>query len=287
MAERGEIDDLADALAGALATGAPAMLVRCIETRGSTPREAGVAMLVTAQRLVGTIGGGTLEWTAIDKAREMLTGRAAPTRWDAPLGPALGQCCGGHVSLSFEPCNAATLDALREKARALREATPLVAIFGAGHVGRAIAHALEPLPFRLVMLDDREEERARAEIPAAPLGEPEVAVAALPAGAAAIILTHSHTLDFRLGRAALERGDLAYVGMIGSATKRARFASWLVASGGDRALVAGLTLPIGGADVRDKRPQVIAALTAAELVRTLLARCADRRLTLVSTGSSR
>ena len=98
------------------------------------------------------------------------------------------------------------------------------------------------------------------------------AVAHAPAGAAFVVLTHSHALDYRLAEAALARGDASYVGMIGSATKRARFESGFLRSGGRQETLGRLTCPIGSCDVDDKRPEVIAALTAGELVRCLLGR---------------
>jgi xanthine dehydrogenase accessory protein XdhC len=260
---------LAAALAAALARSAPAVLVRVEAISGSAPRDAGAAMLVTADAIAGTIGGGALEWAAIERARSALIDAALPMRWEAPLGPALGQCCGGRMTLAFARADATTLQTLKQDDARARAAEPFVAIFGAGHVGCALAQALAPLPFSLAIFDDRDEERVRASAPGAPLGDPEAAVAALPPAAAIFILTHSHTLDFRVARAALERGDAAYVGMVGSATKRARFVSWLAASGADPALAKHLTLPIAGGRLRDKRPAVIAALAAAELLERL------------------
>ena len=104
------------------------------------------------------------------------------------------------------------------------------------------------------------------------MADPVDAIAGASAGTAFVVLSHSHALDYRLAEAALARGDAAYVGMIGSATKRARFESGFLRSGGRRETLARLTCPIGGSDVDDKRPEVIAALTAAELVRCLLGR---------------
>jgi len=98
----------------------------------------------------------------------------------------------------------------------------------------------------------------------------------MPAGAALVILTHDHALDFLIAREALARADLAYAGMIGSATKRATFANWLSReAGGERSWLDRLTLPIGGSAVKDKRPHVIAAMTAAEIL-TALASYRDR-----------
>ena len=263
-------DDLADWLAARLDAGEPTALVRILEARGSTPRDIDAAMLVDRSAIAGTIGGGSLEWAAIERARELLRDGEAATRWAAPLGPALGQCCGGHVALAIERADAQTLAALRAESVLRRAARPVVYLFGAGHVGRALAQALAPLPFAVSTIDSRPDELARIAGARRLLERPADAVDDLPAGAAAIAATHSHTIDFLVARAALQRGDLAYVGMIGSATKRARFVGWLRASGGDPAIAQALVLPIGGGSLRDKRPEVIAALTASELCTRLL-----------------
>lgn len=263
-------DDLADWLAAQLAAREPIAIVRIVETRGSTPRDADATLLVTRRAIAGTIGGGSLEWAAIARARDMLDAGETAARWQTPLGPALGQCCGGHVALGLERADAQALAALRAEAARRRAARPAVFLFGAGHVGRALAHALAPLPFAVTTIDSRPEALSETCGARRLADRPAEAVADLPAGGGAVIATHSHTTDFLVARAALERGDLAYVGMIGSATKRARFASWLTASGADPSVARSLVLPIGGAAPRDKRPEVIAALTAAELCARLL-----------------
>jgi xanthine dehydrogenase accessory factor len=264
-------DELAEWLAARLAAGDPTVIVRIAQTRGSTPRDDDAAMLLTADAIAGTIGGGSLEWQAIERARDLLRSGAASADWSAPLGPALGQCCGGHVTLAFARADAAALGALRAETARRSAARPTIAIFGAGHVGRALAGALAPLPFAVTTIESRPDELARIAGARRLVEHPDRAVADLAPRGAVVVTTHSHTLDFLIARAALQRGDLAYVGMIGSATKRARFAGWLAASGADPALAGDLVLPIGGAVPRDKRPEVIAAMTAAELCLRLLA----------------
>lgn len=252
-----------------LARGEAVVAVTVETARGSTPREVGALMLVSRDDLAGTIGGGSLEWSAVEDARAMIETSAEPRR-DLPLGPLLGQCCGGHVTLSFAPADSDFAARLTERERAEADARPLVAIYGAGHVGRAIARAVALLPFRLLLIDSREAELARAfALPCLQAERPEEHVAELRAGDAALILTHSHALDFLVAEAALKRGDLAHVGMIGSDTKRARFLSWLVARGEDRSLADSLVLPLGGRPSRDKRPAIIAAFAAAELAARL------------------
>ena len=254
--------------------GERAVLVTVTAARGSVPREPGAAMLVGPRHLAGTIGGGRLEWEAVARARLVLAGEATPGLHDYPLGPALQQCCGGVVTLSFEPADAAALARLEAAERMAAAALPAVYVFGAGHVGKALVAALAPLPLRVVWVDQRAEEFPDRPPPGVtprvspdPLGE----VVAIPPGGAALVLTHSHELDFTLAGAALRRGDLAYVGLIGSATKRAKFLRGFRVQGGTAGQAGRLVCPIGGDSVRDKRPAVIAALAAADVLTALAA----------------
>lgn len=256
-----------------------AVVVRIAEAQGSTPREAGATMIVGAHGSAGTIGGGQLEFHCIDLALEMLASGGSAKSVDIPLGPQMGQCCGGRVRVMLEKATTAHLEALRESEAKAAAARPQVLIFGAGHTGKALARSLALLPLAVTLIDDREGvfEGIPDSVACLRLDDPEAALAAAPPRSAFVVLSHSHALDYRLTEAALLRGDAAYVGMIGSATKRARFAaSFRRRHPGSEAL-AGLTCPIGGSDVHDKRPEVIAALTSAELVRCLLGERATRR----------
>ncbi len=235
-------------------------------------------MAVSSQGQTGTIGGGRLEWDAAQTARAMLA-RTMPTRGASPieeviaLGPALGQCCGGRVTLSYEPLTPALYHELgqaADKAAALR---PAVFIYGAGHVGRALAQALAPLPIATTLLDSRAEELSQTQASGVTLLAQENLAAwaeTAPAHAAHVVMTHSHALDSLIAATVLERGDFAYLGLIGSATKRAAFFSAFRDMGFTDAQLARLTCPIGGFAVADKRPEVIAALTAAEILSKVL-----------------
>lgn len=230
--------------------------VRVASAQGSTPREAGAEMIVTANATQGTIGGGQLEYRAIDRARRMLAQGEAQARMDVPLGPGIGQCCGGRVILELD-----------RGAPARPDHAPVL-IFGAGHVGRALARALEPLPVRTLLIDPRAQELARATGPTLLTPIPETQIRDARPGTSVVIVTHDHALDFLLAAEALARADLAYVGMIGSATKRARFERIARDRGLDP---AALVCPIGAGLSRDKRPELIAAFTAAELMARLTA----------------
>ncbi len=266
------------ALRAALAEGRPAVFVRVEEARGSTPREVGAFMLVTAGTCEGTVGGGALEMEGIVEARRMIAAGETESRLAIPLGPAIGQCCGGHVTLGFRALDAALLADMEALEAREREAYSHVYVFGAGHTGQALARALQPLPVHVVVVDTRADRLA-----ALPDGVerrlravPEAEVPGAPAGSAFVVLTHDHALDFLIAAQALRRTDAAYVGMIGSATKRETFRRQL-AEGGEGHLAARLVLPIGGGAVRDKRPAVIAALAAAEILTAIASSSEENR----------
>jgi xanthine dehydrogenase accessory factor len=272
----------------------PAALVTILATEGSAPRGPGARMVVTERGLAGTIGGGALEHQSAAQARAILA--HPPGSWrvqDYPLGPLLGQCCGGRVRLMVE-----RLDAVPESdgpfAVTLRDRVDRVAgqegdrldargplpvsgarfvepaetdllpvtMFGAGHVGRAIAARAPGLPLHFAWYDVRPEAAETAGVVLADEGAMIACAAQTPAGGAVVILTHDHALDYRLTAAAL--GSRArFVGLIGSQTKRARFLSRLAADGVD---AARLTCPIGLSGLRGKEPEVIAISTLAQLL---------------------
>ena len=250
-----------------LAGGEPAVLVEVTRALGSAPREAGTRMLVSAARCAGTVGGGHLELKAIAQARQMLAaGRTGPLSVHYPLGPALGQCCGGAVTLGFAALDAAALAAWPQRAPRFR-----LQLYGAGHVGRAIVMALAPLNVRIDWIDERD-----AEFPPddeLPEGVRKVCVDAVeaevdeaPPGTFYLVLTHRHDLDLRLALAILKRGDAAFFGLIGSKTKRARFIRRFETYGLSPAAIARMTCPIGVPGITGKEPEVIAASVAAQLL---------------------
>ena len=245
-----------------------AVLVEVTGVKGSTPREAGAWMAVSGTRTIGTIGGGQLEFLAIRHAREMLEAATRGDSMDIPLGPEISQCCGGRVALDFALIDAELRAALDARVAADHAGRPQALVFGAGHVGKALALALSALPYRTLLVDTRAEELASVGEGVETLHTvlPEAEVRAAPPASAFVVLTHEHSLDFLIAREALARGDAAYVGMIGSKTKKATFRSWLADQGEDASLLDRLVTPIGGSGVHDKRPEIIAALTAAEII---------------------
>jgi xanthine dehydrogenase accessory factor len=251
-----------------------AALVEVTSAKGSTPREEGAWMLVSADAILGTIGGGQLEFMAIDSARALLAGGGFSETLDIPLGPEIGQCCGGRVELALSLVDARKREALLRIAREEAAARPHVLLFGGGHVGRALSAALSLLPLHVVVVETRTD--ALADIPQGVetrlTSMPEEAVRDAPPGSAFIVLTHDHALDFLIVAEALAREDAAYVGMIGSKTKKETLRRWyLKEAGRDETSFARVVCPIGGAEVKDKRPAVIAALVAAEVMQALSA----------------
>lgn len=238
--------------------------------RGSAPREAGAYILISASDQFGTIGGGRLEFDVIETAREMLESGCISKNLDVALGPEIGQCCGGRVEIALQRLGQSALADLISEVRQQDEHRPSVLILGAGHVGRELANLLQHLPVRTVLVDQRAEEldKSFADVEKSLSAIPEFEIMNAPAGSAFVVLTHDHALDFLLTSCALERGDAAYVGLIGSATKRAKFKSWCSTQCKDVSLER-LVCPIGASGNRDKRPAVIASFVLTEVVLAL------------------
>ncbi len=251
-----------------LASNGQAIFCELASVRGSSPREQGTFMLVGRSNIFGTIGGGALEYLVIEHARRLIADGQAEAVMDVPLGPEIGQCCGGRVEVALHYADARRREDLTALVAAEDDALPHVYVFGAGNVGRALAHILSILPVRLEVVDTRREELALLPhgIVSRAVAMPEAVVRSAPEGSSFVILTHDHALDFLLGQEALARSDAPYIGMVGSRTKRARFASWFAAEGGDPEALERLICPIGQQGLGDKRPEVIAAIAAAEIM---------------------
>jgi xanthine dehydrogenase accessory factor len=291
-----------------------AALVTLARVEGSSPREAGTRMVVRPSGgFHGTVGGGALEFAALEAANEALRrGRGPARRRSLALGPELGQCCGGRVEWRIETFDkrdlndlsplaiaevggaSATLSARlepdgrvqrtlgsgvseRKLARLAEESwtEPLgvlvraVYLFGAGHVGRALALALAPLPFAVRWIDPRRNAfptHAPVNVTLIHAPEPPAELVSAPDSALVVVMTHSHALDLEIVAEALRVERFGYVGLIGSATKRARFLSQMRAAGRTEVQLARLVCPIGVPGLESKDPAVIAASTAAQLL---------------------
>jgi xanthine dehydrogenase accessory factor len=280
-------------------------VVRLLVSRsaGSAPRDAGTSMLVWAEGEEGTIGGGTLEFQAIAEARQMLATGSALRHRAVALGPALGQCCGGSVTLVWERFDATNLppslpfarplgpladmpDGVARKLKAFRpgaapaetegwliEAAPTrrrpLWIWGAGHVGRALVDVLRPLPeFEITWVDTgphRFPPHVPSDVTTLPAADPSVLAAHAPREAEHLVLTYSHEIDLALCHALLSRGFTG-LGLIGSATKWARFKSRLAALGHTREEIARIACPIGD-PILGKHPHAIALGVATSLLK--------------------
>ena len=268
MALGGHADELLRRLESA-----DAVLVRVGRTQGSAPREAGTWMAVFAEALVGTIGGGRLEHDAVADARALLAGRAVEAERRVALGPSLGQCCGGVVWLRYERVDAGDRERLRTQLSQAAQAHMPVALFGGGHVGAAIVRLLGTLPVRTHWIDSREEVFP-VDLPLNLLCEHSEpvhdAVPTLAPGSCVLIMSFSHAEDLDIVAACLkrrrERGDLRYIGLIGSQTKWATFRHRLEARGFGADELAAVTCPIGVPGVVGKEPEVIAVAVAAQLL---------------------
>ncbi len=314
-----QVGDWIGALIGCLARGEPAVTVTCIAVSGSAPCAPGSRMLVGPVELAGTIGGGNLEFLAIEQARKLLNSSERALVQSLPLGPMLSQCCGGRVKLLLErfgPSDAAFFEAARQPngtivtrcrpqaygkwlmgagqvislvgdripeidavagTRLLENeywlestpsANPLVCIFGAGHVGKALAHVLQVMDCDVLVIDPREDisEQLPKGTRVLHTDDPDTMATWWQSGAVAIILTHSHELDYRWVSAILRRTDSRYCGLIGSKTKRTRFIRRLRADGLTENQIEHLTCPIGLSTLKSKDPGAVAIATAAQIL---------------------
>ncbi len=290
------------------------------EVSGSAPRECGTSMLVWPTGVLGTIGGGRLEWEAIGAARELLqeSGAVRVSQW--VLATDLGQCCGGVVTLWIERYDHSHLQTLRDAQRAMDRGRALLAsaltpgglrhtvvtelpaqpaaltrlirgaqgeftllerldcplpevwLYGAGHVGQALARILGDLPWRLTWIDSRAEwlpEKSGDRLIVRHCADPVTSLEDAPRAGYFIVVTHSHTLDYTLCRTLLARNDFAWIGMIGSKSKAARFRSRLAHDGIAARVIARLVCPVGVPGIVSKWPAAIAVAIAAQLLQTI------------------
>lgn len=248
----------------------PGILVTVAEVRGHGPRKAGAKMVVSASSSWGSIGGGDLEAAAIERARAKLEEPGAMAEIvESELSDRVphehgGQCCGGIVTLLFEPL----------------PVVPAVAIFGLGHVGWELARILVRHDLELHLIDTRSEMLAEERLEVLYDGQaalnvhripllPETVIAELPSGCHVLIMTHDHAEDLALCDVALKRADLGSIGLIGSRGKWARFRRRLgQESGHDAESFARIKTPIGLCEIKGSEPATIAVSVAADLLRT-------------------
>ncbi len=254
-----------------LLSGEPWVLIQVTQTQGSVPREAGTWMAASPQSVMGTIGGGHLEHQAIALAREGLRTGALKPEVKMTLGPSLGQCCGGVVVLGFERLHAHDAQSLSTR---LQEPRRSVALFGGGHVGRALVAALAPLPYRIHWVDSRDEifpDPLPSQVHAEHSHPVQDSVWDVPADSAVLIMSFSHAEDLDIVAECLKRrraqNDLPFIGLIGSKTKWASFQHRLRDKGFTQEELSGVTCPIGLPGIEGKQPEVIAIAVAAQLLK--------------------
>ena len=237
------------------AQGQDYVLITLLGSRGSTPRVNGTKMVVGTLETFGTIGGGHLEFKAMEIAAELLSKAENQQRIEYfPLGPGLGQCCGGTTTVLFESFKGCDFN---------------IMLFGAGHVGTALAGILQQLPCKISWVDNREALHPHTlpgNINTVISEQPADEVADMPAGSYFLIMTHNHQLDFEILEAVLKRDDAKYVGLIGSDTKWQRFKMRMDHKGHSSDFYEQVHCPIGLDAVPGKRPIEVAVSVAGELI---------------------
>ncbi len=249
------IDNWVEAVNQLQRRGEAYVLITLLGSRGSTPRDSGTKMVLAASGSFGTIGGGHLEHKAMSMAAQMLAGDSEQQRIQHfPLGPSLGQCCGGSTTVLFESFPARAFN---------------IMLCGAGHVGQALAAILSQLPCRLSWVDSRADQLPRqpaSNVQAIVSDSVAEEVASMPAASYYLIMTHNHQLDFNILEAVLGRGDARYIGVIGSTTKWRRFQMRLEHKGYEQHLYQHVRCPAGLAAVPGKRPIEVAVSIAGEVI---------------------
>lgn len=245
------------------------VIATVLETQGSAPRDAGTHMLIAADSILGTIGGGTLEYQVMQTARELLNSDHSTgftQQQSYVLGTEMGQCCGGQVRMNYELTDDTAL--WQDPLDTVREQFNIV-LFGAGHVGQAIVNVLATQPCRVHWVDSR-SDLFPAELPANVMryspDAPASLVQDMPDGSYYLVMTHDHALDLEVCDHVLARQDVRFLGLIGSATKAARFRSQLLKRGLDEKDIARLTCPIGIDGIGSKLPSSIAVSVVAQLL---------------------
>lgn len=251
-----------DALHQCQQQGKSYVLVTLLATAGSTPRNGGSKMLVCDDSAFDSIGGGHLEFEVIKQARSLLSENAITQKVEHyPLSSKLGQCCGGATNVLFE---------------VFTEHTQHIAIYGAGHVSKALVPILAQLPLQISWIDNRQEMLDEIALQPQPNNvklvaseNPADSITSLPRESWVMIMTHSHQIDFDIVMAALHRDDMGFVGMIGSDTKARRFRTRLAHREFQQQDIQRLVSPVGVLDIPGKRPIEVAVSMAAQLIQRL------------------
>lgn len=244
-----------DALAQCQRSDTAHVLVTVIGTAGSVPRNSGTKMLVTADELFDTIGGGNLELHAVEQARQLIKAQVTGQNLvKFPLAAALGQCCGGHATLLFE---------------SFCQTSQTLWLFGAGHVGSALVNILSELPLNVHWVDTRADQfpnDINAAIQCHHPDDPTDVFTQINSNALLLIMTHSHDQDYRICEQALTQQHQGFIGLIGSKTKAARFRHRLRHAGLCQTAIDAIESPVGLSEIGGKRPMEVAVSIAARVI---------------------
>lgn len=233
--------------------GIPHVLATIVSTTGSSPRETGAKLIyVSAEEFYGTVGGGRLEQLCLEECLQALKHGTSYTK-KFPLGAMTGQCCGGSVEIFFE----------------ILGFGPKIYIFGAGHVGQALARTLLGTPFTATFIDDRQMWLDRLPKKVLRISEtPRDALEEIPKddNTFFLIMTHRHDWDQEILEKLITTRNFSYLGLIGSRSKWERFKARLKQKNISEKLWEKVSCPVGINLGLGKRPQEVAISIAAELL---------------------
>ena len=234
---------------------------------GSTPNKIDDFMLIAENDIFGTIGGGTLEFQVISKAKELLINNKEENILKVPLGPGIGQCCGGFVEIKLTK-HSNFKNAIKNEVFADINKLDLY-IFGAGHIGQSLITKTKFLNFNTYLIDSREsflKQNNLKHINYLLSSKPWEIVSHLNDKSMYVIVTHSHDYDFKIVNEILKINSFSYLGLIGSDTKRSKFYKRLDQLGHKKQLIDQLECPIGASIGKSKDPEEISVSILARII---------------------
>ena len=247
------------------------ILIKIIDTKGSVPRNKNVTMVISKNNQYGTIGGGELEYRVTNESIKLLNNSSSIEKIiEFPLGPSLGQCCGGYIKIKLNKYNNGEnlLKKNNLKDEILNHNKNLY-IFGAGHVAKALMKKLDGTGFNIFVIDSRDEFISKIKIDyinAIFAKEPQIIIKNAPPKSFYLVMTHSHQIDLSICSSLLKINNFSFLGLIGSETKMARFSKRLIQIGYNKKLIDRIECPIGVDGIVGKEPDIIAISIIARLL---------------------
>ena len=247
------------------------ILATIIKAKGSVPRNENVSMAVSSSKQYGTIGGGELEYQVIKESNDLLNNFDCNQKIiELPLGPTLGQCCGGFVKIQLSKFkNGKNLLLKHDLKEQIINQNQNLYIFGAGHVANALLSKLDGVGFNIFVIDSRENFISKINTDYVfPIlaKDPTIIIKNAPSKSYYLVLTHSHQLDLSICDSILKKNNFTFIGLIGSKTKKIRFTKRLIEIGHDKNLIDKIECPIGMQNIEGKEPDVIAISIIARLL---------------------